>query len=71
VREAFERSGYSGHLVMAPVISEDERVFLLAPADMHEIGDVRVLEEQVQQILRRKVWVVERTAQWGEPVPFE
>jgi hypothetical protein len=50
--------------------SEDERVFLLEPDALNALRDVRALEQILQQLLGRKVWVVERTANWGKPVPF-
>lgn len=71
VRRAFDRLSFGGELVTAPVDSEDERVFLLARADLDRLGDVRALEEELQRILRRKVWVAQRTNQWGDPVPFQ
>lgn len=70
VRQAFERAGYRGHLSTAPVTSDDERIFLLASVHLNALGDIRALEEELQRILRRKVWVVESTGQWGNPVAF-
>jgi len=57
--------------VVAPVTSEDERVFLLDPDALSRLHDVRTVEQVLQQLLGRKVWVVAREPRWGEPVPFE
>lgn len=67
----FQLAGYEGPLFVAPVTSEDERVFLLDPGALSRLRDVRKLEQVLQQLLGRKVWVVERDPRWGEPVPFE
>jgi hypothetical protein len=71
VEGAFRLAGYSGQLVTAPVTSEDERAFLLEPEALGQLRDVRTLEQIVQQLLGRKVFVVERSDAWGAPVPFE
>ena len=71
VVDAFKLAGYDGPLVTAPVTSEDERVFLLERDDLVALWDVRSLEQVLQQVLGRKVWVVERSDAWGTPVPFE
>lgn len=71
VAGAFKLAGYDGPLVTAPVTSEDERAFLLEPDDLRSLRDVRFLEQILQQLLGRKVFVVERTQAWGSPVPFE
>jgi hypothetical protein len=71
VAGAFKLAGYEGPLLTAPVTSEDERIFLLAPEALSALRDQRTLEQLLQQILGRKVWVAESTAQWGTPVPFE
>jgi hypothetical protein len=71
VEGAFSLAGYSGPLVTAPVMSEDERVFLLESDALGQLLDVRTLEQIVQQLLGRKVFVVERSDAWGTPVPFE
>jgi hypothetical protein len=71
VEGAFKLAGYVGPLVTAPVTSEDERAFLMEPDAFRELRDVRTLEQIVQQLLGRKVFVVERSDVWGTPVPFE
>lgn len=68
---AFKLAGYAGPLVVAPVVSEDERAFLLDPEALRALRDVHVLEQVLQQLLGRKVFVVERDDRWGTPVPFE
>ena len=71
VRGAFKLAGYDGPLFMAPVTSEDERAFLLEGEELASLRDVRVLEQILQQLLGRKVFVVQRNGAWGTPVPFE
>jgi hypothetical protein len=71
VEGAFRSAGYNGPLLTAPVTSEDERAFLLEPDELDQLRDVRILEQIVQQLLGRKVFVVERSDAWGTPVPFE
>ena len=70
VSGAFKLAGYDGPLVTAPISSEDERAFLLAPQALKTLRDVRVSEQVLQQLLGRKVFVVERSDTWGTPVPF-
>ena len=65
VEGAFRLAGYIGPLVTAPVTSEDERAFLLEPAALGRPQDDRTLEQIVQQLLGRKVFVVERSNAWG------
>jgi hypothetical protein len=71
VEGAFRLAGYSGPLITAPVTSEDERAFLLEPEALDGVRDIRTLEQILQQLLGRKVFVVERSDAWGIPVPFE
>jgi hypothetical protein len=71
VAGAFKLAGYVGNLMVAPVTSEDERVFLLESAAFKALCDRDVLEQVLTQLLGRKVWVAERTEQWGESIPFE
>ncbi len=71
VTGAFKLAGYEGPLLTAPVTSEDERIFLLAPEVLSALREQRTLEQPLQQILGCKVWGAESTAQWGTPVPFE
>jgi hypothetical protein len=54
-----------GLLMVAPVTSEDERVFLFDPKALSRLRDVRTLGEVLPQLLGRKVWVVEREPRWG------
>jgi hypothetical protein len=68
---AFKLAGYEGELLVAPITSEDERAFLLEPAAFRALRDRVALEQILTQLLGRKVWVAERTTQWGKPIPFE
>lgn len=71
VEGAFRLAGYAGPLFTAGITSEDERAFLVEPEDFRELREVRTLEQVLQQVLGRKVFVVERSDVWGPPVPFE
>ena len=71
VAGAFKLAGYDGPLVTAPVTSEDERAFLVERHVLSSVGDVRTLEQVLQQLLGRRVFVVEQSDAWGAPVPFE
>ena len=71
VAGAFKLAGYDGPLATAPVTNEDERAFLMEPGVVEALLDVGVLEQVLQQVLGRKVFVVERSDAWGDPVPFE
>jgi hypothetical protein len=71
VAGAFRLAGYDGPLRTAPVVSEDERAFLLAPDAFRALRDVRALEQVLQQLLGRKVFVVAEDERWGAPIPFE
>jgi hypothetical protein len=68
---AFKLAGYEGELLVAPITSGDERAFLLEPAAFRALRDRAALEQVLTQLLGRKVWVAERTRQWGEPILFE
>lgn len=67
---AFKLAGYDGPLFTAQVTSEDERAFLLSRRALDALHEVRTLEQVLQQLLGRKVFVVEDDARWGELVPF-
>ena len=68
---AFKLAGYEGPLLVAPIVSEDERAFLLEPEALRALRDLRTLEQVLQQLLGRKVFVVERDDRWGSPTVFE
>jgi len=64
VANAFALAGYHGRLMIAPVTSDDERIFVLSPGDFGELSDRRALEQVLQELLQRKVWIVEGSASW-------
>lgn len=68
VRGAFSLAGYDGDLRTLPIASEDERVFVLAQSDVLALRDVRTLEQVLQQVLGRKVWVVDSIE--DDTIPF-
>ena len=55
---AFSLAGYDGELRTLPVTSEDERIFVLPQDDVLALRDVRTLEQVLQQVLGRKVWIL-------------
>lgn len=60
VRGAFELAGFGGDLETLPLESGDEVCFVLDQSDRQSLTcDLRVLEQVLQQILGRKVWVLE------------
>jgi hypothetical protein len=70
VRGAFELAGYVGDLQTLPFVSGDEVCFVLDQADLLALsGDTRVLEQVLQQVLGRKVWVLSSID--DKTVPFE
>ena len=58
VRGAFSLAGYDGKLRTLPVDSEDERIFVLPQDDVLALHDARTLEQELQQVLGRKVWIL-------------
>jgi hypothetical protein len=68
VRGAFLLAGYDGDLRTLPISSEDERIFVLSQDEVTALRDVRTLEQVLQQVLGRKVWVLGSTD--VDTVPF-
>lgn len=68
VRGAFSLAGYDGDLRTLPIASEDERIFVLAQDDLLALRDVRTLEQVLEQVLGRKVWVLASIDE--DTVPF-
>lgn len=68
VRGAFSLAGYDGELRTHPVSSEDERIFVLPQDDLVGLRDVRTLEQVVQQLLGRKVWILASVDE--DTIPF-
>ena len=68
-RAAFSLAGFDGDLKTLPVDSEDERLFLLDPADYAKLQGIRELEQVLTQLLGRKCSVVAHQQGWA-PVPF-
>jgi hypothetical protein len=57
VRAAFHLAGYDGSLSTLPFDSGGEVCFVLVQDDVLQL-DVRSLEQVLQQLLGRKVWVL-------------
>ena len=70
VENAFSLAGYHGALMTAPVTSEDERIFVLPPDALSALPDRRALEQVLQELLQRKVWIVEQSTSWPTTEPF-
>lgn len=70
VVNAFEQAGYRSPLMIAPVTSGDERIFVLSAGDFGALSDRRALEQTLQELLRCKVWIVERSPSWAVTEPF-
>lgn len=68
VRGVFSLVGYDGDLRTLPVTSEDERIFVLSERDVLAPRDIRTLEKVLQQVLGRKVWIVDSIDE--DTVPF-
>jgi hypothetical protein len=68
VRGAFSPAGYDGELRTLPITSEDERIFVLAQDDVLALSDIRTLEQVLQQVLGRKVWILDSIDE--DTVPF-
>jgi hypothetical protein len=58
VRGAFSPAGYDGVIRTLPISSEDERIFVLSQDEVMALRDVRTLEQVLQQVLGRKVWIL-------------
>ena len=71
VAAAFKLAGYEGPLLVGPIRSGDERVFLLERRDFQGLRDVRALDQVLSQLLGCKAWVVEHDGRWGSPRPFQ
>jgi len=69
VRGAFRLAGYTGSLQTLPLDSGDEVGFVLDQEDLLGLSDVRDLEQLLQQVLGRKVWIVASID--DKTVPFD
>lgn len=67
---AFSQARYHGPLVIAPVTSDDERIFALPPDAFGELSDRPALEQVLQELWQLKVWIVQRSASWPTAEPF-
>jgi hypothetical protein len=68
VERLFREAGYAEPVNVAPVTSEDERVFVLTPGS--GLDGSRDLEASLQAALGRKVWIVEESDQWPVREPL-
>jgi len=54
----FQLAGYVGALRVLPLDSGDEVCFVLPQSDVLALSDVQLLEQVLQQLLGRKVWIL-------------
>lgn len=69
VEGVFFLAGYEGALRILPPASGDEVGFVLAQDDLLRLKDMRVVEQVLQQVLGRKVWLLASVE--DATVPFE
>jgi hypothetical protein len=69
VQGAFQLAGYVGDLRTLPLDSGDEICFMLDQEDLLGLSDVVVLEQVLQKLLGRKVWLLADVG--GATVAFE
>ena len=70
VTNAFLLAGYRGPLMIAPVTSGDERIFVLPTEAFSALANRPALEQLLQQVLHLKVWIVEQSVSWPNVEPF-
>lgn len=68
VERLFREAGYAEPVTVAPVTSEDERVFVLTPGS--GLVGRRDLEASLQEALGRKVWIVQESDPWPSREPL-
>ncbi len=68
MRAAFQLAGYEGSLNTLPLDSDGEVCLVLDQEDVLRL-DVHLLEQEVQQILGRKIWVLASVD--DKTVPFD
>jgi hypothetical protein len=68
VERLFREAGYGEPVTIAPVTSEDERVFVLTPGS--GLAGRRDLEAALQAALSRKVWTVDQSESWPNREPL-
>jgi hypothetical protein len=68
VERIFREGGFDGQLEVASVLSEDERVFVVPTGS--GLAGHRLTEAALQNVLRRKVWIVERSDSWPLTEPL-
>ncbi len=67
--EIFQRYGYGEPLVVARILSEDERVFVLPEAVFARLPQHAIVPA-LQSALGRKVWLVIANDTWGDTEPL-
>jgi len=67
---AFSLAGYEGPIRTLPVVSDDERMFVLDRSDLGQLRDIRTLEQIVGQFVGCKVAIIESGSVALNSVPF-
>jgi hypothetical protein len=72
VKAAFSLAGDEGALGTRPVVSEDERVFVVPEDRVETMGGLGSLAQVLSQLLGRKVWFVGKAGKAGKAgkIPF-
>ncbi len=65
----FRAHGYDEPLRIAPVTSEDERIFVV-PSEVLAVLPERDLTAELQQALGRKVWICAEGTAWSHTEPL-
>lgn len=65
----FAMHGYSQPLVVARVVSDDERIFVVPAGVLAKLPE-RTLTIGLQQALHRKVWIVSASSSWADTEPL-
>ncbi len=61
----FRAHGYEEPLRVARITSEDERIFVIAPAALNAVP-LETLTRELQAALGRKVWIVPEGSGWSD-----
>ena len=64
----FANHGYTQPLRVAPLTSDDERIFVVAPNTLATLPVT--LAAELQQALHRKVWIVGEGPAWADTKPL-
>jgi hypothetical protein len=69
-RRLFASHGYVGELTVARLTGTDELIFVLDGPDIDALTEGDALAAELQELLRRKVWIVPSSESWNDTEPF-